>query len=229
MYIEDELQKSIQEKEKLMAILEAMIERASGFFQWVSLVLPRVVRLKSDSLEYIRSVIKIIPKDLSDFYKEALTRIDEDDIEESRQMMQFILFSRRPLLLTELNFAMSIQADCGNQSITDLRPRLENFEDMEKLVRCLSGGLAEVIEHKKKRIVQFIHQSVSVYLIRWEGLQILDGSLESEGFAIGHAHLQLLKVCICYLAITDTKNGLDEKRETEIISAFPFLSYATTP
>lgn len=56
---------------------------------------------------------------------------------------------------------------------------------MEKRVKSLSGGLAEVKEQQSQRRVQFIHQAVNDHLIQG-GLQNLSSSSTSN--VIGHAH-----------------------------------------
>src|SRR5204862_6856092 len=74
----------------------------------------------------------------------------------------------------------------------DLSDYVENDEQMEKQLRSLSGGLAEV---KNEGVAQLIHQSVNDYLVN-EGFQTLDSSLESADIAVGQGHIRLSRSCI---------------------------------
>jgi hypothetical protein len=100
----------------------------------------------------------------------------------------------------------------------------ETNEEMEKRVRSLSGGLAEVKEHRSKRIVQLIHQSVNDYLIG-SGLQNLSSSSRSN--VIGRGHFRLSRSCIKYKTMEEVLTWSSES-DQDLKCEFPFLRYATT-
>ena len=103
---------------------------------------------------------------------------------------------------------------------------VEDDEKMEKRLKSLSGGLAEVKIYQYKPVALFIHQSVNDYLIK-EGLQILDSLLESEDVSIGRAHVQLSRSCISYIAM-DKIHQWRGKYAKALEDEFPFLRYTTT-
>lgn len=198
---------------------DQIIEKALGNFQWVKIVAKLVsdFRRKKYSQKSIQAKIAAIPIQLSKLYQDLLTSVDEWEKPESLQLMQWICFALRPLSLTELRFAMAVDADTTSQSISQCQESeqyTERDEEMEIRVRHLSKGLAEVISHDGKFIVQLIHQSVNEFLIEKEGLKLLYGSQDraSANSLIGRAHFRLSRSCIKYLSMRELQNRHDWKR-----------------
>lgn len=221
---------------------DQIIEKALGNFQWVKIVAKLVSdsRRKKYSQKSIQAKIAAIPIQLSKLYQDLLTSVDEWEKPESLQLMQWICFALRPLSLTELRFAMAVDADTTSQSISQCQESeqyTERDEEMEIRVRHLSKGLAEVISHDGKFIVQLIHQSVNEFLIEKEGLKLLYGSQDraSANSLIGRAHFRLSRSCIKYLSMRELQNRHDwEKKREKTLDGFeyfenefPFLRYAT--
>src|SRR5204862_1437625 len=96
----------------------------------------------------------------------------------------------------------------------------ESDERMETLVKTQSGGLAEVKDHNDERIVQFIHESVSDFLIQ-KGIKKLSSS---AGSATGHHRLS--RSCINYIAMEEVA-WPSNMTGADIIHQFPFMRYAT--
>src|SRR5436305_8743143 len=95
------------------------------------------------------------PRVLGALYLGILERIKPKDRSQSLQLMQWICFAQRPLSLEELRFAMAVDADTPYNSIVDCQESetyIETSEDMEKRVKSLSGGLAEVKENQSQRV-----------------------------------------------------------------------------
>ncbi|OCK88611.1 ankyrin [Cenococcum geophilum 1.58] len=244
-YIRDELQDTIQKDEELEVLKNEILDRSSYVFQWVVLVLPRALSQyrKGHSLPRIQQRLRDLPTELGGLYRDILQRLAEDDDERSQSLllMQWIYFARRPLSLTELRFAMIAGHDIPYHSLHEcqLSPDFaENDKQMEKRIKSLSGGLAEVKTHRNRPVAQFIHQSVNDYLIK-EGLGILASSSDSEDKLIGHAHSRLSKSCIRYIAMEEIHQWLSkhEKSLKEYRSGraekpvpekeFPLAEYAT--
>ena len=204
-----------------------IVNKAKGVFQWVVLVVPSILDLHWDgkSMKAIRQEIQKIPAVLDNLYQDILERIK--DRSQSLQLMQWIYVARRPLLLEELRFAMAIDADTPYSSLHECQES-EAYTDtnnkMEKRVKSLSGGLAEVREQKNQKIAQFIHQSVNDYLMQ-SGLQKLDSS--SENSVIGRAEFRLSRSCIKYITMEEVLSCSSEDGQG-ITRRFPFLRYATT-
>lgn len=221
---------------------DQIIKKASGNFQWVKIV----ARLVSDfcrkrySRTSIQAQIAAIPVKLSELYEDLLTSIDEWEKPESLQLMQWIIFALRPLSLSELRFAMVVDADTACHSINQCQESeqyMETDKDMDIRVRHLSKGLAEVISHGGKPIVQLIHQSVNDFLIEKKGLELLYGSQDraSADSLTGRAHFRLSRSCIKYLSMRELHNwkshneGLphDWVGSGYFENDFPFVRYAT--
>jgi ankyrin repeat protein len=226
-YVRGKFESGFSEESEARELETTIVNKAKGVFQWVVLVVPSVLDLHWDgkSIKAIRHEIQKIPAALDSLYQDILERIK--DRTQSLQLMQWICFAKRPLLLEELRFAMAIDADTPYSSLRECQES-EAYADtnnkMERRVKSLSGGLAEVKEQKNQKIAQFIHQSVNDYLIQ-SGLQKLDGS--SENSVIGRAQFRLSRSCIKYITMREvlsysSENGRDFERR------FPFLRYAAT-
>lgn len=110
-----------------------------------------------------------------------------------------MLFALRPLSLDELRFATAIQPDLPYRSLRQCKDEgilTDTNEKMERRVKSLSCGLAEIQVQKGTPVVQFIHQSVNDFLLE-DGIKILlDSNWESIDIAIGWAHYRLFRSCI---------------------------------
>jgi len=94
----------------------------------------------------------------------------------------------------------------------------ETSEDMERRLKDLCRGLAEVKQHKNERVVQFIHQSVNDFLIP-DGLRILDNSLESKDITIGRIHFRLSRSCLKYIAMEEVGRWVDGMASSSVSSS----------
>jgi hypothetical protein len=213
-------------------IRETIIHRASNSFQWARLVVDRVEQMRRNGKKerMIKEEILRIPPKLNDFYRELLEGISKEEIPEVLNLIQWILFALRPLSLDELRFATAIDPDLPYTSLQQCEDEgilAENNNEMEKRMKSLSRGLAEIQLHDNTPVVQFIHQSVIDFLFD-DGLQILFGdSWESLDLALGLAHYSLSRSCIRYLDMEEIvqQKGIDWERAAN--SELPFLSYAT--
>jgi hypothetical protein len=233
-YIRDELQDAIQRDVELEVLQDEILNRSSYIFQWVSLVLARALSQHEAgySVPYIQESLRKTPQELDSLYGNILQSLgnNEDKRSQSLQLMQWICFTRRPLSLTELRFAMIVDSNTPPyQSLQQCQCSPDFVRDdknMEKQLKSLSGGLAEVKIHKGKSVAQFIHQSVNDYLIK-DGLQILAGLSQLDESSIGRAHFQLSRSCIRYIAM-DEIQGSTGKVKNGCTDQFSFLQYAVT-
>jgi ankyrin repeat protein len=209
----------------------AIIKRADSSFQWASLVVDKVIQLelRGEGRRAI-STIQQTPQDLNELYRLLLEGIDPDNRPRSLKLIQWILFATRPLTLDELRFAMALDADIQYRSLRQCRDAEEYTDDneaMQRKVKHLSRGLAEVRLHDSKQIVQFIHQSVIDFLVLQDGLRIIDSSRVSIDLAVGYAHHRLSRSCIRYMAMEEV--GRFERLDRENLEIeFPFMRYAIT-
>jgi len=210
---------------------DIIVDGAKGIFQWAFLVVEKVSRLErqGSGLTEIKTEIQRTPQELDSLYRELLEGIDQDERPKSLKLMQWVCFAIRPLSLDELRFAMVIDADATYTSLRqclDAKEYIDNNEVIDRKVKHLSCGLAEIRLHHNTRIVQFIHQSVNDFFIQ-HGLRILDSSWQSTDLAIGGAHYRLSRSCIRYIAMEEIRQSKRLNRQ-DVKSKFPFLRYATT-
>ena len=168
----EELREKFLESDAKPLHLEIM-KRSSGDFQWASLVVPKILSLKDEgcSLEKIQERLQEIPVELSGLYQEILgCKADTNDgLDRSLQLMQWICLAERSLSMDKLRSAIAFDEDARYKSLhacLDPVVHLGNNEDIEVLVKHLSGGLANIKEQGGKRVTQFIHQWVKDCLIQ---------------------------------------------------------------
>jgi ankyrin repeat protein len=226
-YIQARLKIAFKEQRNTVEILEKeILNKASGIFQWVDLVVSKTLTLrrKGKSMKNIQNMLLEVPAALDELYRTIFETINEDDRPQTLYLMQWICLAKRPLSLTELRFAMASDwpdpLHRPHQSHHQLKEEFESDEQMEYLVRSLSGGLVEVKHQKYERTVQLIHQSVNDFLIQG-GLQILDSS---NGSSVGQGHHRLSRSCINYATLEDVCKTAHEG----LVQQFPFLEYAVT-
>ena len=215
-----------------------IIQKSAGNFQWVGLVVSLVLNLvkKGKPLMAIQRKIQDIPPKLRTLYEELLTSIPDEDIQETLRLMQWIYFGMRPLSLTELRFAMAVDANPSATTISQCQGTehyVETDEAMERRVRDLSKGLAEPVRHEQHRVVQFIHQSVIDFL-RDGGLQLLDRSQRgaTADTLAGRSHFRLSNTCIRYPAMDEIQKhrqgGGHWLTAHPVNFCFRFLDYSAT-
>ena len=221
---------------KVNEIRDMIIERASGIFQWARLVVDRVkeLLLEGKVVKKVKEEIQQIPSDLHTLYRGLLERISQQERPEVLDLIYWMLFALRPLSLDELRFATAIQPDLPYKSLRQYQDEgilTDSNEEMERRVKSLSCGLAEIRVQKGTPVVQFIHQSVNDFLLE-DGIKILlDSNWESIDMAIGWAHYRLSRSCIRYIDMDEIRqqeiNYWKEVQRGNLMAKFPFLEYAT--
>ncbi|KLU88157.1 hypothetical protein MAPG_07144 [Magnaporthiopsis poae ATCC 64411] len=184
------------------AHIERLIsDRSQGVFMWAHFVVERVMQLelKGESRAKIEIEIMKTPQALEDLYRELIR--DVEDRPSTLKLMQWICFSTRPLTTDELQWAMAVDPDGSHKSLKSCRQSGGFIESdrIDRRIKALSCGLAEIVPSSDTPVVQFIHQSVKDFFVE-AGLSVLDNTSMS---AIGMAHYRLSKICISYLAIEE--------------------------
>ncbi|OLN96219.1 Ankyrin-3-like protein 3 [Colletotrichum chlorophyti] len=216
-----------------------ILEKAGGVFMWVVLVVAIVNK------EYVRGYgfrvkkrLNDIPTELSELFKDILRR-DNDNMEDLLLCIQWVLFSERPLRPEEFYFAMlsGLPEDHDGEEVMTYDPELVTTEAMELFVTGCSKGLAEITKFAIKT-VQFVHESVTDFLIKDNGLQYLWPDLASNIKIISHkklrdcCHSQITKTVILHIQSfaeqpsPEMKHGRSGIRQIAL-DKFPFLEYAT--
>jgi hypothetical protein len=81
------------------------------------------------------------------------------DRPDALKLMQWICFSTRPLTTVELQWSMAVDPDCEHKSLDECL-QSDDFitdKDIDRRIKTLSWGLAEVVPSTNARVVQFIH------------------------------------------------------------------------
>ncbi|KAI9768635.1 MAG: hypothetical protein M1840_004832 [Geoglossum simile] len=186
-YVREELQRKFPMSDAKW-LQDDIAKKSCGVFQWVSLVIQKVTELKEKGCHFreIQEWLRAVPMGLGPLYQEILTCKPDanDSLARTSQLMQWICLAERPFSMDELRFAILFDTDTSYKSLQEYRDSatyIANNGDMERLVKRLSGGLAEVKEQGDRRVARFIHQSVKDYLAQG-GLQSLESiSLKNHG------------------------------------------------
>jgi hypothetical protein len=203
--------------------IEAEIKRkADGIFMWVVLVVSLLNKayLEGD-VDKMWDTLQQVPKELEIMFQVLLSKEDED-MAKTVLMFQWMLFSQRPLELAELFFA--VKAGTAGTS-TDRWSRSSATDDdiMQRRINHLSRGLVEV-RSGRATTVQFIHLSVSDFLLRNKRLQTLDPSLEPDPVCASHYRLWAL----CRSCIEQVSSARRKETYENLRHRYPFLGYAAS-
>ncbi|KAF9762774.1 hypothetical protein IL306_003335 [Fusarium sp. DS 682] len=162
----------IQDPALVGELKQMMLEKAAGVFLWVALVVD--ILNKEDRRERLalRRRLQEVPSELSELFKDILTR-DQEHMEDLLLSILWILLAERPLKPGEYYHA--IWAGLSLRGLVDLEMPPVNTSDASDCInKCIissSKGLAEITKAKEPT-VQFIHESVRDFLIKhaWKSI-----------------------------------------------------------
>ncbi|KAH7031147.1 uncharacterized protein B0I36DRAFT_323287 [Microdochium trichocladiopsis] len=203
--------KRLRVPKKTHAELEHLIlAMASGVFMWVVLVVEILNKEASRGGLALRRRLSEIPPTLSQLFKEILTR-DQERPEQLRRCILWVLCANRPLTPSEFCHAMWAGGLSSSEVDDEELPDTEDQELNVALATSASKGLVEVIRVRNKQtsVVQFIHESVSDYLVKERGLQELWPDLGFEWEGPSH---EILRACC--------ESYLNHPRILEIIKGY---------
>ncbi|KAK2034280.1 ankyrin, partial [Colletotrichum zoysiae] len=242
-YVRTKLKNEDGESPQTMEIVEEIIRKASGVFMWVVLVIDILNReFQKGRMFAVRQRLATIPERLSDLFRDMLVR-DNENMDDFRLCIQWVLYSRRPLKRREYYFAM----------VSGLYPeRLEHQcaekiseEAMDRFVIDSSKGLAETTATPEttdmEPTVQFIHESVRDFLLKDNGIQVIWPEAAPDFEATSNEKLK--SCCSSFIKITDLgllslfdrvpkplskalKLGKAPLLRRELTKGYPFAEYA---
>ncbi|KAF2182356.1 hypothetical protein K469DRAFT_740286 [Zopfia rhizophila CBS 207.26] len=144
-YIHSEL----KVESKIDQIKAEILEKSSGIFLWVVLVIPMLNKEYAHGLcGHTENGFTRFQKDWIKLFKSILTR-DSQNVEELILCLQWILFAKRPLNRGELYFAILAGAEPEALKAWDLQDDTE--EAMERDILSSSKGLAEMTKATKSK------------------------------------------------------------------------------
>lgn len=204
--------------------LRRMIRRQSaGVFLWVVLVVRLLTKAYDqgrDTATMLRQ-LTTIPPDLHNTFAQILPK-DPDDFNECITLLQWVLYSKRPLSPIELYHAVQyscsqIRADESSVVALDVATRY--------LLNC-SRGLVE-LTNAKDPVVQFIHETVRDYLT--SGNLFEQGrsrppfsNLSEQDFGFETCNGKLSEVCLNYMLQSFNRFSSTQ----EMVLHYPLTSYA---
>ncbi|KAE8447059.1 hypothetical protein EG329_011194 [Mollisiaceae sp. DMI_Dod_QoI] len=216
---------------------EALVNKAAGVFLWARLRVEKIVKGLNDglySLKDIKEMVEGETNELANLYEGIL--MDEVDVglrDKAFLMMRWVCLAERPLTLGELRYAMACDITDDDDPVRDqdVKGFVDTDARMEKLVKSLSGGLAEVRYYAKDATVQLFHQSVNDFLTE-SGLSILHQATNASSEKkpadeiLGESENRLSASCLTYLRLEKTIHtaclALEDIQETLV-----FVDYAT--
>ncbi|KAF4627618.1 hypothetical protein G7Y89_g10540 [Cudoniella acicularis] len=215
-------------------IKDEILQRASGIFLWVVLVVQMLNKeFNCGRIYALRKRLDEIPNGLDELFQDILSR-DGQNMEELILCLQWILYAKRPLKREEFYFA--VLSGVAPEALAAWSLEEITRQDMERFILSSSKGLAETTK-SNHQTVQFIHESVRDFLLKGNGLNKLQLNLSSN--FPGFSHERLKHCCQAYLRI-DLSECLtpgislpvassQEAKDLRQLSAekFPFLEYAT--
>jgi ankyrin repeat protein len=210
-----------------------LLEKASGVFMWVVLVVD-ILNEEYDGgrIHALKRRLHDIPANLHDLFRDILTR-DSHNKDELILCIQWVLFAKQPLRPEQLYFATL--AGTEPDAIVSQDHQEVTADTMRRFLLGSSKGLTEITQSKNIK-VQFIHESVRDFLLKENGLGKIWPELGSN--FQGQSHERLKQCCLNYISIdvaTPLKipGDLPKASSQQAASlrksatqAFPFLEYA---
>jgi hypothetical protein len=178
-------------------------KRSSGVFLWVVLVVG-ILNKTGDrgNIHLLRHRLWEIPANLQELFDNIIEREDPDA--NFSPIIQWMLYGRRPLTVTELYFAVMISTDSLTETTLEWDADVINERVLRDFITTSSKGFLEVeiASSAKLSTVQFIHESVREFFLTY-GLQRLDRSLGAHGLSVADAsHQQLAHWCLSYMRLS---------------------------
>ncbi|ERF71485.1 hypothetical protein EPUS_00474 [Endocarpon pusillum Z07020] len=184
----------IGDRQLLKEIQDALIQGAEGMFLWVAFQIDDICSQHSD--EDIRQALRNLPKDLTETFNRALSRIlAKGDAKTVKQVFRWVAAAKRPLSLGELREAIAIEP-------------CQPYSKPERLLNGMSRVPAWcenlIVVDEEDEVVQFAHHTVQQYLLE----KPLEKRLSEFHFQLQDADLEVGESCVTYLNFNDFKTKL---------------------
>lgn len=166
--------------------VRSLLGRAGQTFLWVSIVLKK---LKAEALISEADIDRLIdesPLDLEDLYEKIVTDIMDRNGEAQKKLLLWVVYGRRPLTLSELEEAISVQENSDSLEAT------RRFKTQLTRTTVISA-VGVILEIGDDNRVTLIHQSAKEFLTRKRHLFVTElcRGLKPD--------LYLGKICMVYL------------------------------
>jgi ankyrin repeat domain-containing protein 50 len=188
------------------------------------------VLLESKSIAGIKKALNTLPTTLDEFYDYTLRVIDEQHETKAYAAFQWLAFSARPLLLSELAESIIIQPRGEPYIDPD-----ERFMDEDQVLDLLPAGLVRKVFKSVQRIgdewhtlpfVEFAHFSVLEYLKSSRMCSELRPKYQIEEIK---THTMIGEACLAYLLYIGETEQTFAKDMEDILGCDGEATYALTP
>ncbi|KAL5610415.1 hypothetical protein FOBRF1_006532 [Fusarium oxysporum] len=222
----------IQDPDLIDELKQMMLEKSAGVFLWVALVVDILNKEDRHGRLALRRRLQEVPSELSELFKDILTR-DQEHMEDLLLSILWILLAERPLKPGEYYHAL--WSGLSLKGLVDVEMPPVNTSDasdcFNKCIISSSKGLAEITKARNPT-VQFIHESVRDFLIKDKGLHKLWPELGTDWESQAHETLKLC--CNAYVFHEAIGKAIDGQQSTKaqsindhLLKQFPFLEYAS--
>jgi hypothetical protein len=214
-----------------------IVDRASGVFQWVNLVVLEIRRMHNDgaSLKFMLKKVAKTPQQLDELYTQILATVKDEEVSMTWRLLIWVCLASRPLTLDELRHAIILDPEQPFPSAKEYRDSdnmCDDLEGMERQMRSLSKGLVQTRSQGKEKTAVFVHQSVGDFLQR-RGLRGLSERMQYktgiEADMTGLAHEHLCRICLGFLfmeGMHHVRYGTTDEQSHESVVPAKFLDYA---
>ncbi|KAL9628986.1 MAG: hypothetical protein Q9164_007071, partial [Protoblastenia rupestris] len=201
-------------------IEQSLIINAGGLFRWVDCQLD--VLRKCLRVNNIKSVLDTPPKTLNETYDRILTSIDEAYIEDTYKILQWLVFSARPMRVNELNEVLAFDRSDQHNLIFSPHLRLPFLEDVLTLCSSLvtvsdKKATGQADSNMKSLEVRLAHNSVKDYLV---SRHIKDGPSVQFALEAELANSMMAECCLVYLL------QFHSRLDMAMVLEFPLAPYA---
>ncbi|ORY14347.1 hypothetical protein BCR34DRAFT_599325 [Clohesyomyces aquaticus] len=228
---------------KWSALEREVVEKSSGVFLWVVLVVNLLQNAWDDGLDigYLRDRLVQVPIKLEELYVELIWTIAPSEVSTVLHVLQWVLLSRRPLELAEWHHIMAFIANPELPSLKvwqNSKNYTSSDEQLAKRLGKICVGLVEVKDRsiplptpgtaselgsllagagsfESGRYLYAIHDSVREFFLNGPGFRLLDLTTQNPR---GDGHLYLLQTCINY-GYLEEMNIFRVKKKTEIATS----------
>jgi hypothetical protein len=162
----------LQKREHAYALdlVENIVQKASGVFLWVYLVVDSLLRglNNSDRISDLQKRLEAIPSDLEALFDKLLNSLEPFYFTHACQLIQIVRAAQKPLTLLAFSFAdeedttAAMKAKIGE---LDDNERLERIEGMRRRLLSRCKGFIEVPAYQSKEVqVEYLHRTAKDFL-----------------------------------------------------------------